>query len=1165
MKRICFFTLLLIITIANCYADNALLAFPDAKGWGRFAEGGRRGKVYHVTNLNDSGSGSLRDAVSSPNRIVIFDVAGVIRINSRIVFSKNLYVAGQTAPGEGITVYGDGVSFTSADNIIVRYMRFRMGAVGTKDKDCAGIAGGKNMIFDHCSFSWGQDETFSINASGGAEMHNFTLSNCIFGQGLMSHSAGGLMQGDSITLYRNFYCDNNTRNNKVKGRNQYVNNVVYNWNNGAYIMGGDSQGESFCNIVGNLFVNGPAGGGNAFSTGNTNFHCYVEDNIQDSDKDGIYNPKAVTSFAGSDVVSQPYKYPVLEAWPAIALVDRLIPTVGASLPYRDLADYYMVDEFHSFGKKGELISNEKNLFIGTPETWSMWKGNKRTDSDGDGMPDDWEKENGTNPAKDDAMVISDNGYVNIENYINSITAEDREFFLRTPVQLEQESTSKTSMVITWHDYTEGEEGFAIEVDGKEIARTESMDKDYESRHFEITGLQPNKSYNIRIRAYKGTQYSEYTPTANYKTLPEGANIIDVDNFQADAIWTKDVTNWTIGGTGWTGTESYQNGQNVLFDLTNEDSQSSILNHININDLISPGAVVVRGEGSIAFEGNGAISGDTTSVNKGGNGTLIINTLNSYNGATALHGGTLEFNTLKNGGVSSAIGASSEFAQNWLMDGGTYRYTGESTTTNRSARLMKETTFSIAKNATVTMNGRIEDTGNSANFIVDGKGQITVGTANFFGYTGKTILKGGTLYLSKPEISNNGIGESSKLVLAGGTLKTAGESATYETYSFPIEIADSITSYFSPNRNCYISSKVTGGGTLQFNIPYLREYIQGDWSEFTGTLIANAATKGNLFLLNKQKSIPNGVVVLKNGACAAGWDTNGEYTLGGLSGDTGTELRGSSKQTDGFNTIWTIGSANTNETFNGVINNYSCSGSGHTGTVNIVKVGTGDWALSGTNDYKGKTTVKGGRLIINGKHTGKGIITVTDSAALGGKGTLAGQVSVNKGATIFAGDGNNVSGNKLTLSAKLTVANSNIQIPVKATDLAIITNSIALNGGATLTNATLTIDETASEIQLKPNTMLRVFTIGTTKPTGSIVEVYPKKYIWDTSTLLTSGILKVVTLRGDANGDDEINVNDITYLADIILTGEEYTEAADANADGIINVNDITTIAKMILQ
>ena len=109
-------------------SEREQLAFPGAQGWGRFATGGRTGSVYHVTNLNDSGSGSLRDAVSQPNRIVVFDVSGVVRITSHIVFKNNLYVAGQTAPGEGITVYGHGVSFSGADNIIVRYMRFRMGA-----------------------------------------------------------------------------------------------------------------------------------------------------------------------------------------------------------------------------------------------------------------------------------------------------------------------------------------------------------------------------------------------------------------------------------------------------------------------------------------------------------------------------------------------------------------------------------------------------------------------------------------------------------------------------------------------------------------------------------------------------------------------------------------------------------------------------------------------------------------------------------------------------------------------------------------------------------------------------------------------------------------------------------------------------------------------------
>ena len=119
MKRLCLWGL----AVLMCAAVQAQqLAFPGAEGWGRFAIGGRGGKVYHVTNLNDSGSGSLRDAVSQPNRIVVFDVAGVIKLTSRLSFAKNLTLAGQTAPGEGVVVYGDAVSFSGADNCIVRHM-----------------------------------------------------------------------------------------------------------------------------------------------------------------------------------------------------------------------------------------------------------------------------------------------------------------------------------------------------------------------------------------------------------------------------------------------------------------------------------------------------------------------------------------------------------------------------------------------------------------------------------------------------------------------------------------------------------------------------------------------------------------------------------------------------------------------------------------------------------------------------------------------------------------------------------------------------------------------------------------------------------------------------------------------------------------------------------
>ena len=216
------------------------------------------------------------------------------------------------------------------------------------------------------------------------------------------------------------------------------------------------------------------------------------------------------------------------------------------------------------------------------------------------------------------------------------------------------------------------------------------------------------------------------------------------------------------------------------------------------------------------------------------------------------GNTLAFNTLKNGGVASAIGQSVNFAQNWVMDGGTYRYTGGTTSTDRSAKLSGSTVFEIADaKATVTMNGVIEGTSAANNFILDGNGQLTVGTSKFFGYTGQTILRGGILYLSTTDISKAGIGSSMRLVMEGGHLKTKGESNGYETYSFPILLREGTVSQFSPNRNCYLKNKLLGAGTLQLNIPYLREYVDWDMTSFTGKIIANGISsekEGSLFLL-----------------------------------------------------------------------------------------------------------------------------------------------------------------------------------------------------------------------------------------------------------------------------------------------------------------------------
>jgi autotransporter-associated beta strand protein len=1025
------------------------LAFPGAQGWGRFATGGRTGSVYHVTNLNDSGSGSLRDAVSQPNRIVVFDVSGVIRINSRIVFSKNLYVAGQTAPGEGITVYGDGVSFSGADNIIVRYMRFRMGAVGTKDKDCAGIANGQDMIFDHCSFAWGQDENFSINWDNkGTSPKNVTLMNSIVGQGLMTHSAGGLMQAENITLYRILLVDNSTRNFKVKGINQYANNLVYNWKNAAYNMGGDSEGQSYANIESNLFINGPAVGGNCLTGGNANFHFYGADNLQDANRDGVYNPTEFTGDGGGDRQTTAYDYPALEKWAAKDLVQKLLPDVGASLPYRDLADCYMVDEVLSFGQKGNLITNENELPIGIPTSWPWFKGEKAQDTDGDGMPDTWETANGTDPQKNDAMTIADNGYANIENYINSITREDRQFFLRAPMTLSLVSSTTNSLILTWADYTDNEDGFIVELrspdsEFTEVGRTSSSQFTVHSSQFELT---PATAYIIRVCAYKGDQRSDYTAELTVKTRPEQVDIIDAETFT---------------GTG--------DGEWLIAPTTDET--------ITLTEVTPKTAVVVRSDANVILNGAGYISG-SASLNKTGSGTLTVASDQQYEGASVLHKGTWEFSSLKNGGVPSGLGMSQEFAQNWVMDGGTYKYTGASTSTNRSARLYSDTELNIANNGTVvTMNGSIEGQGN---LIVDGEGMVGVNTTKFFKFDGNVVMKGSTIKLNSKDISSAGIGSASKLVMEGGRFVTVGKNESSITYNFPIEAVAGTTSTVDFDLWNTNKCKVSGAGTLVWNVHYVREYIEGNWDDFTGHLIINGTGSANNsdFAIRNGVGVKNATIELKGTASINGAKNQSTYYLGGLSGVTGTRLSGFDVKANNGSGTWIVGSANTNETFNGTIDNYA-QNTKYSGKTSIVKEGTGYWRLTGKNVYSGTTQVQAGTLIVNGQHTGTGAVTVSAGGTLAGKGTLAAAVTLN--GTLQVGD---------TL----------------ATD-----KGLTLNGGLKLgSRAVLKLNEAMSEAEYHDGDQIKVFT-GTV--TGSFSEILPATpgdgQTWDTTDLYTKGILRVV--------------------------------------------------------
>jgi autotransporter-associated beta strand protein len=997
----CLVLALSVFSIQQLHAQT--LAFPGAEGFGKYAVGGRYGSVYHVTNLNNSGAGSLRDAVSAPNRIVVFDVAGVIRITTRMVVSANVYIAGQTAPGEGVTVYGNGWSFSGADNTICRYLKIRMGIVGDDGKDANGLADGHDIIFDHCSVSWGRDENFSINST---TAKNITIQNCIISQGLMTHSAGGLIQADSITLYRNLYADNTTRNNKIKGINQYINNIVYNWKDGAYIMGGESEGNSYANATNNCFIGGTSYGVPPFNLGNLNYHIYQTDNIFDSSRNGQFDPYTIppAQFVGPpDFQSNPYPYPVVPTLPANSLVNALLPSVGASLPYRDYADYYVVNEVRSFGKKGELIANENSLPFGAPTAWNLWPGTPRVDSDNDGMPDAWESANGTNPSANDAMVITASGYTNIENYINSITGSNSQDYLRAPMKLKQDSATQNTVYLSWLDYTEKEQGYIVErmVNG---AWTQIGTTGVNINYYAITGLQPEEMDTFRVKAFNALGESDYTNELVAKSKPVEVPVLDPGTFTPALTWTGALTNdWDKTTKNWIDSTNTSSLFTDSSSLTFPEAGAG--RTVNITAPMAAGDILVNCNGNYTFTGAGSISG-TKSVNKTGSGTLSLLTNNTYTGATVLHGGSIQFNTLANGGVTSSIGSSANYAFNWVWKGGSWLYSGATTSTDRNATLDATTELNVSNPAsTVTFTGVLSGDGG---LIKSGPGRMVVKNAN--PYAGETVIDGGILEVSPVSAAtlagdiidnNQGIGTSNVLRLHNGTYVTSNGSGTiYENYPLQLYIDDSTVNGFTCDRNANLNMTVHGAGTLNYAIPYLREIIQGDWSDFTGTLVANGINTDDVYSLlpiDNGTGFPNNRLVTTGNTKIAAYSNNNTFSIGGLSGNAGTWLScgGTKSPTfgNGF-TTYVVGGLGTDETFNGIINNhlYGNAADG-SGTTTIVKNGTGLWRLNGNNTYIGTTTVEAGKLIVNGANSGNGKVTVNDGAILAGKGSVTGEIAV----------------------------------------------------------------------------------------------------------------------------------------------------------------------------
>lgn len=398
------------------FSDAQQLAFPGAEGFGRFASGGRGGTIYRVTHLSDSGQGSFRDAVSQPHRTVVFDVAGVIHVGSKIAVSPDITIAGQTAPGQGITLYGNGISFKS--NTIVRYMRFR-GSIKMSKGSCTVVADDlKDIIFDHVSIQWGRWDNLHVKKS-----KNVTFQYCLIGESIDPQRFGALLEvPEYVTIHHSLFSANQSRNPKAKAKIEFINNVVYNWGASGFV-GGHSSAHHYQDLVGNYFVAGPSSTDNFLSMCSATDHVYHRDNYVDLNKDGKLNGRLITD---QDIVKETAtleKEPSLLSKSSVKISSAdeaakiVMAEAGSSLK-RDQVDQRLINDLNSWGKKGQIVKTEAEAG-GQPFVKPVFT--KLKDTDGDGIPDHWENKNGLNPKDPkDGNKIQKDGYSSLERYHHSL-------------------------------------------------------------------------------------------------------------------------------------------------------------------------------------------------------------------------------------------------------------------------------------------------------------------------------------------------------------------------------------------------------------------------------------------------------------------------------------------------------------------------------------------------------------------------------------------------------------------------------------------------------------------------------------------------------------------------------------------------------------------------
>ncbi len=744
-------------------------AFPGAEGFGKAAKGGRGGDVYHVTNLNSSGAGSLSYGITSAGsagRTIVFDVSGYIHVpgsNLRITTNK-ITIAGQTAPGDGVGLR-DGTFRISGDDIVIRHLRFRHGKNGSGG-DCIDLDSlSVNSILDHISMQFSTDENIS---SFGSPPENLTLQYSLNSWGLESHSCGGLWDQNHASSHHNLWSHNHTRNPKARpnGLLEWINNVTFDWDIG-FIMG-DSQTPAAwkANVINNYFICPPGNTqsralvkGTLASNNLPNFTVHLGGNLTDNDGDllldgtdkgysivegQVYSPtetpapapgafryyQSASPIAGATGVTT--DAPLLAYKKIVSSAGALRLDAGFSGGVRDEVDTILIGKLTSLSEGH--VTRESDTGASASGFGTLNSTAAPVDSDQDGVPDFFEAAVGWSSTVDDhnTAVTNAGGFVSEPTFFPPNTAvgtatldkytrlEEYLHFRAIPhaVVARNIVSAPTSIDVDLRKYTLGFNNSPVFTVSNVVngTVTQSGVGGYlvhfvpSTTNFAGTSNPYGRAkFDFAVVDGAGLSWTQrFAILVSENALPRDLAWI---GGQSSNAWDGAANNWLLNGVA----TNFGGGDRVTFDDSGSRTPA-----VNVSAAIAPGSVDVDAAGNYTFSGTGAI-GSTGPLNKRGAGTLSINNT----GPNAFSAVTIEAGTLTIGANALGTGPLNILGGNLNI--------GANATTNSVLNILGATTITGGSGGGTTGIGALS-----------GSAPLTIAQTNVFDLRGDMTAYTGTL-------------------------------------------------------------------------------------------------------------------------------------------------------------------------------------------------------------------------------------------------------------------------------------------------------------------------------------------------------------------------------------------------------------------------------------